>query len=72
MTVCRVDFAECGVLNARVLQNRGFFDHPAFRKARQIQEGRIDQVSLPEQNQIRKDFSGGRRVHYAVAAEAVG
>src|SRR5579884_1950578 len=55
-----------------VLQHRSFFDQSILGKTRKAQQRGIDQISSTREDQIRENFPRCRRMHHAVAAEAIG
>src|SRR5581483_10102158 len=58
-------------LLTRDLEHRSLVNRSSLRKARQIQQRRIDQGAIPGENQVGQNLSCCRRVHYSVSAEAI-
>ena len=54
------------------LEHGRLVDEATFGKASQIQQGCIDQVGLPVENQIAENLSGRRGMHHSVPAKSVG
>ena len=55
-----------------MLKHCGFVYQTAFGKARQVEGAGVDQFGVAAQDEVREDAAGGRGMHDAMAAEAVG